>query len=121
MAVDAHGDRSDSGDLGGDLGRRQKPSEARFGPLAELDLDSSHRVFGTEIDEPGKFETPAGISNPKIAGADLENKVATLLVVGRKCALSGGLPATGEPGALVHRRHRCARKGTEAHAGDVDD
>jgi hypothetical protein len=66
LAVDAHGDAADRGDLRGDLRPGEHPAEARLGTLAELELDGSHaRGGGHRVHQALDVEAPSGVRHPK--------------------------------------------------------
>jgi len=119
--VDARLDPADLGDLRADLGAGKHSAEAGLGPLRELDLDRADRRGRHQVPQAGEVEGATGIAAAEVGGADLEDQVAALAVVGRDGTLAGVVQAAGHLGTAVQCLDGVLGERAEAHPGDVDD
>ena len=108
--------------------RRSRPrpwppgsSPPRPGLAPWLSLTSRARTgaAGHQVLEPGEVEAALLVPAAEVGGADLEDELAAVAVVGRQAALAGVLEAAGQRGAPVERLDGVARQRAEAHARDV--
>ena len=114
-------DAADARDLVVHLGARQDAALARFGALAELDLEHAHLRDGGDLVQPVVAQLAVQIAHSVLGGADLEHEVAAAFqVIGRQSAFAGIHPAARLLGTHRQRPYRGFGDGPVAHPRDVE-
>src|SRR5271156_4732266 len=121
-AVDAYRPAARYGNLGIGLGGGQPPAMARFGALAELELDHLDLVAPGVFREFFRAERAVGVATTEITGADLPDKVATVFaVIGTVAALAGVMGEIAFLGADIERADGVRAERAKAHRRNVED
>ena len=121
-AIFTHRNAANSGDLGGDLGRRQHATVAGLRSLRKLQLDHLDLRIAGRFRELLGIEPPRCVTAAEIARADLPHQIATMLaVIGRHPAFAGVMEEPALLRALVHRPHGIGRQRPIAHRRDVQE
>src|SRR5690606_5636334 len=121
-AVLAHWHTAGLGDFFCDLAGRQNSAVARFGALAELDLDHPDlRICGFLLKGPWVKAT-IGVPAAKIPAADFPDQIAAMVsVVGTDTPLAGVVGKASQLCALVQCKNGVGTQRSEAHRRDVQD
>ena len=119
-AVPVLGNAAGRGNLGTDLVFGQDSTMARFGALAQFDLDHLHLGPACLDGEAFGIECTVLVSAAKIATAQLPDQVpAVFQVVRADAALPGVMGEVAQLRALVQRRNGIGAQGAEAHRGNI--
>ncbi len=87
-------------DLGGDLGAGEHAAQARLGPLAELDLDGSHRGRLHRGGEHVETE-PVGVAASEVGGPHLVHECSSVAMVAADPTFAGVVQHIGNGRASV--------------------
>src|ERR1700743_1864581 len=94
---------------------------ARFGALADLELDHLDLVFAGDAGELIGLEAAVAVAAAEIAGADLPDDVAPhLAVIGADAALAGIMREVSFLRAAIQRANRIGTERAEAHGRNVE-
>ena len=115
------GHASDPRDLGRDLCGGQDSAVAGFRSLGELEFDHAHGVEGGLIAEALGIEASRFAPAAEVAGADLPDQVAALLVGVADPALAGIVREAPVMGAPVESADRVRTERAVAHGRDVEE
>ena len=110
------------GDLFCDLAGRQNSAVARFGALAELDLDHPDlRICGFLL-KGSWVKATIGVPAAKIPAADFPDQIAAMVsVVRTDTPLAGVMGKASQLCALVQCKNGVGTQRSEAHRRDVQD
>src|ERR1700761_2494300 len=119
-AIEAHRHTAGRGDFRADLGGRQDSAMARFGTLAELELDHLDLVALCAGGEFLRRERAVVVAAAEIARADLPDDVAAVLaVIGTIAALAGVVRKAALFGARIERPDGIRAKRAETHRRNI--